>query len=91
MGTFHSFISQPFLDELDAQTLKRDIERVIDDSSYRNSINNFQILKINSFFVVVGLYKNLGGAPIELIVKLMTTKDWATVSNEGNFCNSLEE
>lgn len=91
MGTYHSFISQPLWDELDAQLLKREIEKVVEDSNYRNSIDNFQILKINSFFVVVGIYKNLSGAPIELIVKLMTTKDWATVSNEGNFCNSLEE
>lgn len=87
MGTYHSFISKPFRSELDALELKNDIERIIENSSYRNSIDNFQTLMINSFYIVVGIYKNLSGAPLELSL-ISYCYDWATVSDENDFFNS---
>lgn len=87
MGTFHSFISEPLKDKEDAKTLLKELTEVIERSDYRNSAENFSIVPINNQFVVIGIYKNLGSIPVELI--MFTGKyAWATVSDEYDFYNS---
>ena len=87
MGTYHSFVSEPFRSELEAQAFKKDVCQVIENSRYRNSPENFSVLQVNCFYLVVGVYKNLGSAPIELDALAMEY-DWATVSDEKDFFNS---
>lgn len=86
MGTYHSFVSEP-LSKYGADLLLSDISKVIEESDYINKIEKFQILQIGSFYIVVGIYKNLGNLPTELI-KLQTTFSWVTVSDEGDFYSS---
>lgn len=88
MGTYHSFVSEPLRTKEDADILLKDIADIIEQGQYSNEINNFSILPLRGLFVVVGIYKNLGSAPIELIM-LKTDYKWATVSDENDFFNSV--
>lgn len=85
MGTYHSFISQP-LTKPEADELLKSIKKVIEESKYDNSIEYFKVIEMRNMHFVVGVYKNLGYAPVELI--LMSEFNWATVSNEGDFFKS---
>lgn len=86
MGTFHSFISEPLKKE-EAETLLKDVQDIIGKSDYRNHVDYFSIVQIGSMYVVVGIYKNLGSVPVELM-SIDLKYNWSTVSNENDFYSS---
>lgn len=83
MGTFHSFISQPLYKKEDAELLLADVLKVCDDS------DKVSVMEIRGLYVVVGIVKNLGGAPFELNA-ITHEADWATVSDEKDFLNTYD-
>lgn len=84
MGTFHTFVSQPFMAENEAEQMKEEFEKKLQESNYINYKDRVRIVPLGSFFIVVGLYKNVGGVPYELET-FKSRGNWATVSDEGDF------
>ena len=81
MGTYHSFVSQPLPTKKDAEYFLTAIKKVM------VAADDFSIIENHGFFLVVGVYKNLGGIPTEFL-RLNGKEYWATVSDEGDFLNS---
>lgn len=82
MGTFHSFISQPYFEEQDAISMLDKAKAICNDDR-----DEFMVLNIGKKFVVVGVLRNLGGPPFDLM-GVDDGDDWATVSDERDFLNS---
>lgn len=90
MSTYHSFISQPFFREQDAQELLSVIHKEIEEQGPydEEDKNSFQVVPLRRLWVVTGIWRNLGGPPTVFIC-MNTDSYWATVSDEANFTRSI--
>ena len=90
MSTFHSFISQPFFNQQDAEDLLSVIHRAIEDCGYYDDEDkkSFQVIPLRKLWIVIGVWRNLGGPPTVFIC-MNTDSYWATVSDEANFTRPI--